>query len=183
MEGNWSVRRTSQKPHIDFRVRVWLGYTLDLRAYATVSLGPGPGPGQGPGLWTSLFSAARTQFYSSNFSPLPSWNSSEAVICIYIRSVDQARALLAQGVCVRVCVCSSVVPFDSWNTSAGRPRTVHVICPARLSSMKKCQAVLFLSCSLSYHYFPTWRFFFFLFGFCWHNNVNPYSFYCNTVIQ
>lgn len=100
MEGNWSVRRTSQKPHIDFRVRVWLGYSLDLRAYATVSLGPGPGPGPGE----RAYSQPQEQFYSSNFSPLPSWNSSEAVICIYIRSVDQARALLAQGVCACVCV-------------------------------------------------------------------------------
>lgn len=64
------------------------------------------------------------------------------MICIYIRSLDQARGLLAHG----VLVFPSYVSSDFTHTSSGNQCTA-CVCRWSLSSSK-------LSCCLSLHLFP-----------------------------
>lgn len=67
MECNWSVHRTSQRPRIDFCVRVMATCSgLDFRAYITAL--PGPGPACQPPYSQQQEFTTLTQFHSSSFS-------------------------------------------------------------------------------------------------------------------
>lgn len=120
-EITWSVteHRTSQRPRIDFLVRVMAPCSgLDLHAYITALLGPGPAC-QPP--------YSLTQFHSSSFSPPP--------VLKQLRSCDlhlhKARAPLAQGVCTHmcVCVCTRVCAWvSSPLTPETHPRATYVLC-------------------------------------------------------
>lgn len=127
---NWSVHRTSQRPRIDFRVRVMATCSgLDLRAYITALLGLGLAC-QTPYSQQQEFTTL-TQFHSSSFSPPP--------VLKQLRSCDlhlhKARAPLAQGVCKRmcVCVCSRVCAWvSSPLTPETHPRATYVLCVHRV---------------------------------------------------
>lgn len=121
MECNWSKHRTSQRPRIDFHVSVMATHAgIDLPAYITALLfsslscpalhhaSSPPHSGQNSLHWT------HSRLYNfRNYSS--SWNNWEAMICIYIRSLDQARGLLAQG----TLVSPSAVSSDSQHVSSG----------------------------------------------------------------
>lgn len=81
------------------------------------------------------------------------------MICIYIRSLDQARGLLAQG----VLVFPNAVSSDCRNTSPGQLCTA-CICPWKLSTLK-------LSCRLSLSDFILW--YSVLYFFLPHHHVLP----------
>lgn len=121
MECNWSKHRTSQRPRIDFHVSVMATHAgIDLPAYITALLfssfscpaldrTSSPPHSRQNSLHSTHFLLYKFRNYSS------SWNNWEAMICIYIRSLDQARGLLAQG----TLVFPSAVSSDSQHVSAG----------------------------------------------------------------
>lgn len=127
-ECNWSVHRTSQRPRIDFRVRVMATCSgLDLRAYITALLGPSPACQ--PPYSQQQEVPTLTQFHSSSFTPPP--------VLKQLRSCDlhlhKARAPLAQGVCTRVRACVCVLECRLlWLLKRIRGPPV---CPSSLSSV------------------------------------------------
>lgn len=144
VECNWSMHRTSQRPHIDFRVRVMATCSgLDLRAYITALLNPGPAC-QTPYSQQQEFTTL-TQFHSSSFSLPP--------VLKQLRSCDlhlhKARAPLAQG----VCTCARVsVRVCAWVSSPLTPemqlQATYILCVHRVCHLwkKKHRALLFLPC-------------------------------------
>lgn len=149
MECNWSMHRTSQRPHIDFHVSVMATHAgLDLPAYITTLLFSGLTPFMSR-LGLRLFTASQQEEFTvlthihiyifKNYSSPR--NNREAVICIYIRSLDQARGLLAQG----VLVLPSAVSSDSQHASSGNLCTPPRIHQLSLSTSKLSGLSLSLS--------------------------------------
>lgn len=146
MECNWSVYRTSQRPHIDFHVSVMATLAgFGLPAYVTTLLFLGHTLMSRLGL--CLFTTSQqegftvlTHFHIYIFriysSPRNHW---EAVICIYIRSLDQARGLLAQG----MLVFSSVVSSDSQHVSSGNLCTACIRQLSLSTSKLSCLSLVF----------------------------------------
>lgn len=155
MECNWSMHKTSQRPHIDFHVSVMATHPgLDLPAYITTLLFSGLTPFMSR-LGRCLFTASHQEeftllthihiyIFKNYSSPRNNW---EAVICIYIRSLDQARGLLAQG----MLVLPSAVSSDSQHASSGN------LCALRIHQLSLSTSKLSgLSLSLSHsssHFF------------------------------
>lgn len=119
---NWSMHSRCQRPHIDFHDRVMAAPAgLDLPAYITMLLFSASAlscAGLRP--FICRLSAARMYgaiallicIFFLLFITLKYW---EAVICIYIRSLNQANGLLAEG----VLVFPSTVSSDSTYASSG----------------------------------------------------------------
>lgn len=119
-ECNWSKRRTSQRPRIDFHVSVMATrrFRLTCLHYSIAPFKPFMSCLE-PRFFTASQRdrfAALTHFHLYNFRNYSSsWNNWETMICIYIRSLDQARGLLAQG----TLVFPSAVSSDSQHVSSG----------------------------------------------------------------
>lgn len=147
------MHRTSQRPHIDFHVSVMATHAgLDLPAYITTLLFSGLTPFMSR-LGLRLFTASQQEEFTvlthihiyifKNYSSPR--NNREAVIRIYIRSLDQARGLLAQG----VLVLPSAVSSDSQHASSGNLCTPPRIHQLSLSTSKLSGLSLSLSHSSS----------------------------------
>lgn len=151
------MHRTSQRPHIDFHVSVMATHAgLDLPAYITTLLFSGLTPFMSR-LGLRLFTASQQEEFTvlthihiyifKNYSSPR--NNREAVIRIYIRSLDQARGLLAQG----VLVLPSAVSSDSQHASSGNLCTPPRIHQLSLSTSKLSGLSLSLSFSLFISFF------------------------------
>lgn len=164
------MHRTSQRPHIDFHVSVMATHAgLDLPAYITTLLFSGLTPVMSR-LGLRLFTASQQEEFTvlthihiyifKNYSSPR--NNREAVIRIYIRSLDQARGLLAQG----VLVLPSAVSSDSQHASSGNlctPPRIHQL-SLSTSKLSGLSLSLFLTLHLLFFqllplsYFVMWYF-------------------------
>lgn len=161
-ECKWGMHRPSQRPCIDFQDSVMAAHAgLDLPAYITTLLFSA----------SLLFMSKLGRVYScltaggihcphilliciSGVINHPQ-NTEKTVICIYIRSLDQARGVLARG----TLVFPSAVSPDSRNTSSGNLCTAR-ICPGSLSTSKlSCHLSLSLSHPPSFAFPSFWSLF------------------------
>lgn len=150
---NWSVHSPSQRPCMGFHDTVmvahaglnWPAYITTLPFSASLLLCTSLDCAHSP-LTAGRIYCAKELSSSASLGLFITPKHWEAVICIYIRSLDQARGLLAQG----VLVLPSAVSSDFRHASAGNVCTA-CIHPWSLSTSRlSCRLSLSLSSSLPF---------------------------------